>query len=43
MGGRERTLNHYRELAATAGLTVDRTCALPLDFSMIELSHSVVA
>ncbi|QVI21093.1 hypothetical protein KHQ06_34505 [Nocardia tengchongensis] len=31
------------ELTATAGLTVDRTCALPLDFSMIELSHSVVA
>ncbi|GAB2446894.1 methyltransferase [Nocardia tengchongensis] len=43
VGGRERTLTHYRELAATAGLTVDRTCSLPLDFSMIELSHTVMA
>ncbi|MEU1209718.1 methyltransferase [Nocardia sp. NPDC005825] len=39
VGGRERTLTHYRDLAATAGLAVDRVCSLPLDFSMIELSR----
>ncbi|MFD7846207.1 hypothetical protein ACFV4K_25110 [Nocardia sp. NPDC059764] len=39
VGRRERTLTHYRDLTATAGLAVDRVRSLPLDFSMIELSR----
>ncbi|WP_067717447.1 methyltransferase [Nocardia yamanashiensis] len=37
VGGRERTLAHYAELAADAGLTIGRTHTLPLDFALIEV------
>ena len=35
--GRERTLEHYEDLAASAGLTVDRRTALPTGSSAIVL------
>ncbi|WP_200825519.1 hypothetical protein [Kibdelosporangium aridum] len=35
VGGRERTISHYRELLAEAGFTVTAHHDLPLDFSLL--------
>jgi hypothetical protein len=39
VGGRERSLTHYRDLLATAGLQLRETRPLPLDFMLLYATH----
>ncbi len=43
VGGRERTLDHYRRLLAAAGFDLVDTAALPLDGSLLRARRSSAA